>query len=284
MGYFPYYEPTRRLPAKGIPAKSQRGRIGETWWSHRFVEVLESFNMGARLTRGRSYARSGQVLDLSVDSGVATASVQGSRPRPYKVSIHLKPLSERQWQRLEKAMAERALLLAKLLAGEMPPEIEKVFERCGLSLFPASRRALVTDCSCPDWENPCKHLAAAFYILAERFDADPFLIFVWRGRTKEELIQRLRVRRVGPKIRKGGDGAATTRAAPPLRECLGNFWDMAADISDLHTNPRAVATPAALLDELAMLPEEAGGHAFGQTLREAYQKIAARAEERAWSG
>lgn len=141
-------------------------------------------------------------------------------------------------------MAERALLLAKLLAGEMPSEIEEVFERCSLSLFPASRRTLVTDCSWPDWENPCKHLAAAFYILAERFDADPFLIFAWRGRTKEELIQRLRVRRARPKIRKGGDGAATTRAAPPLSECLGTFWDMAADISDLHISPRAVATPA----------------------------------------
>ena len=40
-------------------------------------------------------------------------------------------------------------------------------------------------CSCPDSEVPCKHLAATFYLLAEAFDEDPFLILRWRGRDRE---------------------------------------------------------------------------------------------------
>lgn len=284
MDYYPYYEPSRPRPAQGIRAKSRRGRIGDTWWSLRFVEVLESFNLGARLTRGRAYARSGQVLDLAVEPGVVTASVQGSRSRPYKLSIHVTPLSETQWSRLEKAMSERALLLAKLLNGEMPPEIETVFERCRLSLFPASRRALVTECSCPDVGNPCKHIAAAYYILAEKFDDDPFLIFAWRGRSKDELMEHLRARRAVPAQRsRRRETGPPAPAAPALAENLGTFWDVGADLGGLRINASAVESPDALLDELGPVPDEAGGDGFSRLLRTAYRKMSSGAEERAWS-
>ena len=210
-----YPPPSKPRPADGLRARSKRGAIGDTWWSKRFIDVLESFHMGTRLTRGRSYARSGQVLELEVASGEVTSSVQGSRVKPYKVSIRLLPLSEKDWTMVEQAMEERAVFLAKLLAGDMPHDIEEVFSTCRLSLFPESLRDLSTDCSCPDWANPCKHIAATFYLLAEAFDGDPFLIFQWRGRTKQELLSRLVTRGGGAQIQPGdgkdttGDGAGT---------------------------------------------------------------------------
>ncbi|HLO68939.1 MAG TPA: SWIM zinc finger family protein [Holophaga sp.] len=189
-----YYDapPSPRREAKGgIKAKSQRGGIGETWWSRRFVSVLESFDMGARLTRGRAYARSGQVMDLKVRSGQVTAKVQGSRATPYKVTIRIPAFSEAEWISVQEAMAGQAIFLAQLLAGDMPHGIEEAFGAARLSLFPKGTRELETDCSCPDWANPCKHIAATYYILAEAFDRDPWLIFQWRGRSREQLQERL---------------------------------------------------------------------------------------------
>jgi uncharacterized Zn finger protein len=177
----------RRKAEGGIKARSQRGSIGETWWSKRFVSVLESFNMGARLTRGRSYARTGQVMALQISAGLVQAKVQGSRSTPYKVEIRIPVFSEAEWKGAEEAMAEQAIFLAQLLAGEMPKDIESAFRTAQLSLFPSRVRDLETDCSCPDWANPCKHIAATYYILAEAFDQDPFLLFQWRGRSREKL-------------------------------------------------------------------------------------------------
>jgi uncharacterized Zn finger protein len=175
LRYYSHYERPQPLPAQGgIPARSRRGAIGETWWSRRFIELLESFGVGSRLKRGRNYARTGQVTELEIEPGVVLAKVQGSRYSPYRVRIRGKVLSEHQWRRAEKAMAGQALPLAKLLAGEMPHDIEELFASCKLTLFPRSERELTASCTCPDWENPCKHIAAAYYILAERFDGDPF--------------------------------------------------------------------------------------------------------------
>jgi uncharacterized Zn finger protein len=190
--------PSKPRPvADGIRARSRRGAIGSTWWSQRFIAVLESFGMGPRLTRGRSYARRGQVVTLDVAAGQVTALVQGSRARPYRVLIGVEELSEADWRRAENELAGRAIFLAKLLAGEMPAEVEEAFAACSLSLFPARASDLDTACSCPDWANPCKHVAAVYYLLAEAFDDDPFLIFTWRGRAKDELLEGLRGRRGG---------------------------------------------------------------------------------------
>src|SRR5919108_5825421 len=95
-----YSESTPRRVAGGIKTKSERGAIGETWWSKRWVHVLESFGMGARLTRGRAYARQGQVLSVDVEPGIVKAKVQGSQPRPYSIKIKLKPLSDNDWDRV----------------------------------------------------------------------------------------------------------------------------------------------------------------------------------------
>src|SRR3989449_10074718 len=227
--YWDYYEPSipRRVEG-GIKTRSERGEIGETWWSKRWIKVLESFSMGTRLTRGRSYARQGQVVSIDVEPGIVKAKVQGSQPRPYNVKIRLEPHTDEDWDKVTGAMASQAIFAAKLLAGEMPQNIEEAFASVDISLFPTALSELHTDCSCPDWANPCKHIAAVYYLLAERFDEDPFLIFAWRGREQEELLERLRARReAGGHAGRTRTPSAQARARPqpgaPLHNALDSF-------------------------------------------------------------
>lgn len=181
--------PARPLPARsGIALRAGEQEIGESWWSRRFIELLESFGVGSRLERGRDYARAGQVLELDVEPGIVLARVQGSRYTPYRVRIRPRAFSEHQWRRAEKAIAARALTVASLLAGEMPHDIEEVLSASRLSLLPSSYGELRASCTCPDAADPCKHTAAVYYILAERLDQDPFALFALRGRTREELL------------------------------------------------------------------------------------------------
>ena len=206
----------------GIRARSKRGAIGEQWWSRRFIDVLESFGMSGRLARGRNYARRGQVLGFEISCGYVTAQVQGSRPKPYRVRIQVTPLTTPQWRRVEQALAGQALFRAKLLAGEMPREIEEVFADCGTPLFPRTARDLEMSCSCPDWEVPCKHLAAVCYVLAEAFDVDPFGILAWRGRGREDLLGALRLTAAPPEARPGTP-AAHRRHRPPAGPVPGRL-------------------------------------------------------------
>jgi uncharacterized Zn finger protein len=189
--------------------------------------------MGGRLTRGRTYARKGQVLELGVRPGAVTSTVQGSRPQPYQVSIGFAVLPEEAWQAVESALASQALYRAQLLAGELPGELEQLFADAGAPLFPASQRELSMRCTCPDVAVPCKHIAATFYLLAERFDDDPFELLLWRGRTRADLLADLAAGAVPE-----GMGDSTPDAAEPrgalrvlvdlpdvdVRAALDRFW------------------------------------------------------------
>ncbi|MFV2083072.1 hypothetical protein [Micromonospora sp. LOL_021] len=216
MNRFEDYGRPRRVDG-GLRARSARGAIGHSWWSRRFVDVLESFALGTRLTRGRSYARAGQVLALTVAPGVVTAQVQGSRPRPYQARIGLRRYGDAVWRRIEGTLAGQALYSARLLAGDLPPELEQVFAAAGAPLFPAGVDELAMSCSCPDAAVPCKHLAATCYLLAEEFDTDPFQILHWRGRDRATLLRQLRLARGGDDgaSARGGGGALSVDAAPP---------------------------------------------------------------------
>jgi len=186
---FNYYKPTKAKEVKGgIKAHTKRGAFGKNWWAKQWISVLESFNIGARFTRGRTYARKGQVVSIDILPGKVQAKVQGSRSSPYKVEIRIKVLAKKEIKKLADILSKKAAFAAKLLAGEMPQDIETAFNDAGLSLFPSRLRDLKTDCSCPDWSNPCKHIAAAYYLLGEEFDRDPFLIFKLRGIKREEFL------------------------------------------------------------------------------------------------
>jgi len=258
-----YPTPSRPRPVEGgLQARSRRGAIAQTWWSERFIDVLESLGVGGRLQRGRTYARKGQVLDMTLDAGAVTARVQGSRARPYKVRIGLTAFDKQQWASVCQALADDAWYTARLLAGEMPRDIEDVFASVDLSLFPTKPRDLSMDCSCPDWSVPCKHLAAVFYLLAESFDEDPFAVMAWRGRDREDLLATISALRAGAHT--GDDpGDATV----PLDQCLDSFFDMQAE------TPRSAApdvSPDSLLDQAPALNLTVRGTSLAELLRPAY--------------
>jgi uncharacterized Zn finger protein len=250
---------------KGIKAHSKRGAFAENWWAQRWIGALEHVTDAGRLRRGQSYARKGQVLSIDEKAGVITARVQGSRPTPYKATIRLAPFTDAQWQAVIDGLAERAIFSAQLLAGEMPHEIEEAFSAVGLSLFPARQDELVTNCTCPDWANPCKHVAATHYILGEQFDEDPFLLFRLRGRSQEQIIAALRARRTA-EVEAGGAeevaGGATlaeppagyTVDAPSLEESLkqssASFWQLGGSLEHFPTGIHPPAAPLAVLRRL----------------------------------
>jgi uncharacterized Zn finger protein len=183
------YPPSKPLPASGgIATTRQRGAMAETWWSKRFIDVLESFALGGRMQRGRRYARAGQVLSIDVTPGRIVAKVQGSRRTPYEVTVAFPPPVIEQWTRIEDAMRARVGFVAHLLEGDVPHDLESVFTDAGAPLFPRTWGELDADCTCPDWESPCKHLGATLYVFADQLDRDPWLLLAWRGRTHDELL------------------------------------------------------------------------------------------------
>jgi uncharacterized Zn finger protein len=262
----------------GIKARSKRGAIGERWWSRRFIDVLESFGMSSRLSRGRSYARAGQVLEFELTQGKVTARVQGSRPAPYTVRIGVLPLTTPQWRRVEEALGAQALFRAKLLAGDMPPEIEDVFADCGTPLFPRSAHDLEMSCSCPDWGVPCKHLAAVCYVLAEAFDDDPFGVLAWRGRGREELLGALR--RLPPAAAAAEPRPVIDVPAPPLAECLRDqgpegFWSAGMSRARLRAVQAApVTAPDLVLRTFEPPPIRVRGVDLGTLLAPGYGRLA----------
>ena len=180
--YYPSYTSSGPKEVKGgIKAQSKKGSFGESWWARRWVEVLEGFDIGERLNRGKRYARSGQVLSIDVVPGKVTAKVQGSRATPYKVTIEMKPLDGPAKNTLCELLGRDFAASAQLHGGELPATIETLFRGAGASLFPQSYKDIAIDCSCPDWSNPCKHGAAVCYLLAEEFDRDPLLLLSLRG-------------------------------------------------------------------------------------------------------
>ncbi len=277
-----YYSENRpRKVEGGIKAKSERGAIGETWWSKRWLRALESLGMGTRLTRGRSYARQGQVLSIDIEPGLVKAKVQGSRTTPYDIKIRLHPLTKRDWQEVITAMASQALFAAKLLAGEMPSNIEEAFDSVNVSLFPELEEDLQTNCSCPDWANPCKHIAAVYYILAERFDEDPFLLFKLRGRDKDAIISALREKRASTFDTKSSGGKALNtinekqQAEPTVRleDMLSTFWQAGEALDTFSVNPSAPDVDNALLKRLGNAPFTVDGKNIANVLERAYDAV-----------
>jgi uncharacterized Zn finger protein len=162
------------------------------WWSQRWLDLLDSYRFKKRLERARNYSRQGNVISIEFKAEKVLARVQGSEPEPYKVSLSLNPFTEEEWGYVIETMSKKALFAGKLLAGEMPQNIEDVFTANGLSLFPFTLSDVQSKCSCPDKVNPCKHVGAVYYQLGDRFSEDPFVLFQLRGRAKEQIISDLR--------------------------------------------------------------------------------------------
>ena len=266
MSWYYNYKPTRPIDtAEGIKAKSKRGNFVKNWWATRWIAAMERVMDRGRLQRGRRYARKGQVLSLEEGQGQITAKVQGSRRTPYKITIELMPLAEKDWEKVQAALVERPYFVAQLLAGEMPQEIEEVFETVKLDLFPA-KRELKQACNCPDWADVCKHLAAVHYILAERFDEDPFLLFRLRGKTQDEILASLRTD-------EGDQETADppTYAPPiPLSDSLDTFWQAGPELDSFSLHIAPPDAPYPLLERLGTPDFWPNAH---QILTRAYDEV-----------
>ena len=170
-------------------------QFSRTWWGKRFILALESFSDSARLGRGRSYASNGKVLNYKIDQNEITATVRGSvnpyfgvyKEPKYSINIEIKPIDKTNWSKAIKYISSKASFVSKLLMNEVPDNIEEAFADLGLNLLPHSQKDFKTSCSCPDYANPCKHIAGVYYVVASQLDHNPFLLFELRGLSKEAL-------------------------------------------------------------------------------------------------
>lgn len=174
-------------------------QFSRTWWGKRFIEALEAFTDSGRLGRGRSYARNGKIKQYQIANGKITAKVRGSinpyfgvyKEPLYNATIEIKSLAAADWSKAIAYLGSKASLVSKLLLGEVPDNIEEAFAHLKLHLLPHSRHDFQTKCSCPDWSNPCKHIAGVYYLVAAELDQDPFLLFELRGISRSKLQQEL---------------------------------------------------------------------------------------------
>jgi len=277
-----FYQPSQPRQVKGgIKAQTRQGAFAKSWWAKRWIAVLESFNIGARLGRGKRYAREGQVIAIEIGKGLITAVVQGSRAEPYRVKIGVRTLSGRDWKRLAEALGKQAIFTARLLAGEMPENIEEAFQSVGLSLFPHRRADLKTDCSCPDWSNPCKHIAAVYYLVGEEFDREPFLMFKLRGMEREQLVALVS----GQRSRKGGSAARAATRAPRVESVEASasgpdllasgpraFWGEPRGVDPGGADVQIPAVSAALPRRLGNFPFWRGKEGFLTSVEMIYRQ------------
>lgn len=266
------------------------------WWVERWLELLDSYRFKKRLERGRNYAREGNVLSIEFTERQVLAKVQGSEIEPYQVALALepfpdenrervikmmsqKPFTDEDWDCIIQTMSEKAIYAAQLLSGELPANIEEVFTANGLSLFPYTLSDVRSRCSCPDKANPCKHIAAVYYQLADRFSEDPFVIFQLRGKTKEQILHLLRQIRsqrataeVPVTIDSQTESVETTRATKKTSLNNQNFWQYD---EPLESSLVAIVPPLeskTILDLLGRFPlPPADAEAMQQYLTQVYQ-------------
>lgn len=170
-------------------------QFSRSWWGKKFIEAIERLTDDARLKRGRSYASGKKVKNFEIDKGLVMAQVRGSvnpyygvYTEPlYNTVIDFQPISKAKWTAAIALMASKASQISRLLLNEIPDNIEDNFNTLGLNLLPASTKDFHTQCSCPDYSNPCKHIAGVYYLIAAELDRNPFLLFELRGLSREEL-------------------------------------------------------------------------------------------------
>ncbi len=174
-------------------------KFSRTWWGDRFIQALEEFTDDNRLKRGRSYARGGKVKSFNIQENHISAKVRGSvnpyfgvyKEPTYKIEIEIKSIAKTKWKQAIDKLSSKASAVSRLLLNEVPENIEDTFSELGLNLLPGSREDFKTSCSCPDYANPCKHIAGVYYLVASQLDQNPFLLFELRGLSKTELQNKL---------------------------------------------------------------------------------------------
>ncbi|MHC5938985.1 SWIM zinc finger family protein [Nostoc sp.] len=174
-------------------------KFSRTWWGDRFIQALEAFTDDNRLKRGRSYASGGKVKTFEIDLNKITAKVRGSvnpyfgvyKEPTYNIEIQITPIAKTRWNEAIQQLSSKASIISRLLLNEVPENIEDTFSILGLHLLPHSSKDFKTKCDCPDYANPCKHIAGVYYLVASQLDNNPWLLFELRGLSKAELQAKL---------------------------------------------------------------------------------------------
>jgi uncharacterized Zn finger protein len=261
----PLLRPRKVRGGVKLPAGDVAGPTA--WAAQRWLRMLEQASEGAALVEGLDYARQGQTKRMGISAGRIEGSVQGRGDRPYSTTLSLGVIASDAWERVVIVMAEGSLYAAKLLAGELPPNIEDVFMPLGLKLFPAEPSEVVATCTCGQLEpgKPwCKHAVCLGYLVGHRLASEPFLMFAVRGLEGHELLERIRQRRSIAGAVSGIAPVYTQRVpgvsdlpSKPLEECLDQFWESGPSLAelDLPLAPPAVTHP--LLRRLGPSPFQA---------------------------
>ena len=174
-------------------------KFSRTWWGKKFIEALEKFSDAGRLSRGRSYAKNGRVTSFEIKDGIVSATVRGSvnpyfgvyKEPLYSTTIEFHPISAAKWAAVIALIASKASLISRLLLNEIPDNLEESFKTLGLNFLPGSKKDFNATCSCPDYGNPCKHIAGVYYLMAAELDRDPLLLFELRGLSRQDLHREL---------------------------------------------------------------------------------------------
>jgi uncharacterized Zn finger protein len=207
--------------------------MSHTSWSDAWLDAFHAFSHPGRMRRGRHFAKGKLIKNLDIKPGEISADVKDQR-KTYHVTLQFPPLDDASWEKIMTRMAEQALYSARLLAGELPPEVMDLFADTNAALFPTADK-LEASCTCPDWEVPCKHVAGVYYHLAEHFEKNPFLLFYFRGRSKEDLLNALRTHRPDSDTDISSQ-ASVQFAEPPLEQTLTHFWEIGPEIKTITFN------------------------------------------------
>lgn len=221
-------------------------------WADAWIDALSKFSHPGRMRRGLRFADRRHVRKFEVLLGQVHADVTDEGQTSH-VRLDIRPFDDATWRRVVSHLASQARFSARLLAGEIPSEVINVFTDAGAPLFPGPDE-LHSDCTCPDWQAPCKHVAAIYFVLADKFEQDPFQLFLLRGRSREQLLAELRQQRQ-PAVEEGAtSGATETVVVPPLAETLSTFWDLGADLEDVSFTIAPPPSPAPHLRRLGPAP------------------------------
>jgi len=251
------------------------------WWVLRWLDLLDKYRFKKRLERGRTYAREGNILAIDFQGSEVNATVQGTADEPYELRIWLDRFSDEDWDNVIDTLVQKAKFSAQLLASTMPEDIEAAFVSSGLSLFPFNLSEVHAECNCPDPQNPCKHIAAVYYELGDRFSEDPFVLFRLRGRTREQILDQIRQRRARsakpvPKETAAVAKAALAAPAEPNGsedgDAVSEFWryDEPLDSSLAEITPSSQSTVLELLGWLPLPAEE--GRAIQLLVEQTYDR------------
>jgi uncharacterized Zn finger protein len=246
----------------------------KTWWGKTLIAALEGFMEPGRLSRGRSYSGPNRLKTFELKDGKAIAKVRGNvnpyfgvyKEPTYETQITFQPITAADWKKIIATIGSQANFVSKLLLNEIPENIEDCFNPLKLSLLPKGRKDCVSSCSCPDWGDPCKHVAGVYYRIAEKVDRDPFVLFELRGISRKELQAELSKSNLGQALsdelnRQGQlPPPATSHFTRPVVQALPKqvslkaFWQGEKPLSEVEIPVAQSTVPAVVIKKQGDYP------------------------------